>query len=166
MRSAIILATIVLIAGGGIGAHYAISPDISDDTFPARFLSAAHRDPDTIARHIAGIMPSCLPENAHMYVTDPAVLNLGAKTFMKSMTLMAENRSPERTSSELISFIIKEAEGLSAQQQQSFIALTKDESGFHDRDTMLCVMSAIKTSIDQRIDVTAEWDLRGSSGTH
>ena len=75
------------------------------------------------------------------------------------MALMAENKSPEQMSGELISFVIKETEGLSAKQQENFIALTNN--GLRDRYTLLCVMSVIKMSIDQGLDIAvADWQLR------
>jgi hypothetical protein len=159
MRFAVIIAAIVLIAGGGFGAHYAASPDTSDNALSVRYLSLAHRNPNAIIRHIAEVMPVCLPEKDRLYVADPAILQLGAKTFMKSIALIAEDKLPEEMSSELIPFVIKEAEGLSAKQQQDFLALANN--GLRDQNTIFCVMSAIKTSMDQRMDMVAtDWRLR------
>lgn len=158
MRLALVATAVALIAAGGVGGHYVTSAEKLDNGFSQKYLSLVNSNPDEISRYISASMTNCLPPVARTYVGDPVVNDLATKTFLKSIVLMAEGKSPEQSSTEFIPWIIKQAEGASKQQQQDYISLAKN--GLTNPDTMSCVMFTVKQSIDQRIDIAAGWDLR------
>ena len=159
MRSALAITAVILMVASGFGGHYATSTEEPVDAFSARYLTFVDRNPNEVSRYITGSITECLPQEARAYVGDPVVMQQATKTFLKSMTLLAEGKSPEQMSSEFIPWIIKQAEGASSRQKQDFLVLAKN--GLNDPDTMACVMFAVRKSIDQGIDVIAtEWDLR------
>ncbi|WP_105416444.1 hypothetical protein [Neorhizobium sp. T25_27] len=144
---------------GTFGAYTALSPVTQDNDFSDRYLQLARNAPDLLARVIAATLPNCLTEAARGPLNDAMVGGLATKTYFKSGIFMAEGKSAEQSADEFIPWITKQAEPLNAAQREAYLTLINGE--LTSPNVVLCVNSAIKSAITEKIDLKAGvWNLR------
>jgi hypothetical protein len=158
MRLLLLTAMAVAAISGG-AVIYSTTPPNTENSFPAQYLSLSRRAPGHLSAFIASALPGCLPSGVRPLLSDGDVADLAVKIYFKSGVLMAEGKSEEQSSGELIPVIMKQAEPLSERQKERFLSLLN--GGLTARETIFCVTSSIKESLAARIDVKASgWDLR------
>jgi hypothetical protein len=153
----------VLLAAGCVviafGAHQWRQAQQQEAAFSAQYLSIAQEAPDRLLTLFEAAIPVCMPSASHRLLGDVQVHNLAAESLLKSGVLMAEGKSAEQSSDELIPWITKTGETLTRVQKTAFVDLL--EAGLSKQEVMLCVMSRIKGQLNDRLDVKAmAWPLR------
>lgn len=159
MRLLSAVAVVSIALTGMFGAYSYLPSKTADDDFPAQYVRLARATPDELITMIATTLPQCLTREAQAALDDPVLADFAAKTFFKSGLLMAEGKSAEQASEEFIPWLTEHSKALNPAQKEIYADLVKTK--LNTSDVMLCLYSAIRTSIANRIDLKAKiWELR------
>lgn len=159
MRLFSAVATISIVITGILGAYSYLPSKTADEDFPAQYVRLAQATPEELTTMIATTLPKCLTREAQVALDDPILMDFTAKTFFKSGLLMAEGKSAEQASEEFMPWLTEHSKALTSAQKETYADLVKTK--LNTSDVMLCLYSAIRTSIANRIDLKAKiWALR------
>ncbi|SCX32452.1 hypothetical protein DSM25558_5468 [Agrobacterium sp. DSM 25558] len=154
MRFAIIFAVLAVV--GGAGAFYTSKETAPN--FSSYYIATMEKHPDLVSKHVGETWQSCLPSNDQVNPVTQPVRSLVADTIARSMLFIAQEKTPEEASRELVPWILERSKLLSAAEKDSFLALARKVNNV---DIQLCVMSSLQSSAGFRLNSSiAGWELR------
>ncbi|WP_320201855.1 hypothetical protein RMR16_024340 (plasmid) [Agrobacterium sp. rho-13.3] len=154
MRFALIVA--VLFVVGGAGAYFTSKE--TSPAFSSHYIAMMKTHPAVVSKHVGETWQSCLPSNDQVDSVTQPVKSLVADTIARSMLFMAQEKTSEEASRELVPWILERSKPLSSAEKDSFLALARKVNNV---DVQVCVMSSLQSSTDFRLNSSiAEWELR------
>jgi hypothetical protein len=129
---------VVAVTAGVFGVR-ALSTEDTTEPFSSDFLLMTHQSPDQLLQLITIALPACLDDDARRYITDSGVFELATKTLFKSGVLMAERKSADASSKEMVSYILEQSKSLNAAQKANYLSLMKSDLNGSDITMRLCL---------------------------